>query len=53
LADKSVNRLPNYLDKIFCCLLTPLMINPIRSMDLYNQTTILLLIISNRLLRKK
>src|SRR5260221_12116885 len=38
---------------IFRCLLNPLIINPIRSMDLYNQTTILLLIISNRLLRKK
>jgi hypothetical protein len=38
-------------DDIFRRLLNPSITNSIRSMDLHNQTTILLLIISNRILR--
>ena len=38
-------------DCFFRCQLNQFLINPIRSLDLYNQTTILLLIVPNRLLR--
>jgi hypothetical protein len=38
-------------DCLFRCQVNEFLINPIRRVDLYNQTTLLLLIISNRLLR--